>query len=111
MNFVTIILLYVNLTALSVKSALPSTTFFTLFQLECDTPDSLTCRNGGLCVDLSKLVITKFNTPIQRCHCKTGFYGPNCDYKNEILEYFFEQKTDERIEITHTRRNSRRRRY
>ena len=92
LTFLTVLLLQ----STNAKTAFPSS----LSELECDSgASSMICLNGGMCVDFGKIL----NTNYQECHCKYGFYGPNCDFQELVVS--------EIVEIEETRRMSHARRH
>ena len=50
----------------------------------CDSFDSKISRNGGICVDWSRVINVFGNRgSFESCVCRIGFYGPHCEYRNE----------------------------
>ena len=68
--------------SLVIESTCAKAIYMPVSAFECDSETSLICRNGGVCIDFSKLT----NTVYQKCICEDGFYGPYCGYKVEMLE-------------------------
>merc|ERR1712046_178839 len=66
-----------------------STAFSISFQLtpfECTNPDSPICMNGGAC--FSYFRVTRGYSNLEKCVCEAGFFGPHCEYKNEMASKF-----------------------
>ena len=51
-------------------------------ELVCDRFESKICMNGGTCVDWSKMFNIYGDNEV--CICKFGFYGPHCEYVDEM---------------------------
>ena len=60
-------------------------------QLECNTMHSKICLNGGVCADWSKL-LNVYPGSYENCICMNGFYGPHCEYMDEL---YFARKSSE----------------
>ena len=43
------------------------------------------CLNSGVCLNIGKLA--KIRHRVEQCFCKQNFYGPNCGYKYENIEF------------------------
>ena len=54
-------------------------------EIACISFNQPICLNQGLCVDWALLQPTyKFGN--EECLCRDGFYGPRCEYSDEVIE-------------------------
>ena len=54
-----------------------------LARVACTSQIQPICLNQGICIDLGRVVGQ--NLILEKCICKTGSFGPNCEYNDEFL--------------------------
>merc|ERR1711997_133573 len=76
--------LYFLLLTISISTTVSISFEFTPF--ECTKHNSPICMNGGGCFSYYKITQGYIDHDI--CFCEAGFYGPHCEYKNEMSRKF-----------------------
>ena len=51
--------------------------------MQCDSPNSPICLNGGACLDLSKFLNKPEQKPQMSCYCPKKYFGPHCEYASK----------------------------
>ncbi len=76
--------LYFLLYTIAISTTVSISFEFTPF--ECTNQNSPICMNGGGCFSYYR--VTRGYSDYESCICEAGFYGPHCEYKNEMSRKF-----------------------
>merc|ERR1711976_1012419 len=80
MRFSCVLLLFTNIFSTAFSISFESTPF------ECIGQNSPICMNGGSC--FSYFRVTRGYSNLEKCVCEAGFFGPHCEYKNDMESKF-----------------------